>query len=144
MAYISARRLRAPRPRRRPRRHPRITALSVQHPLLVIPSPEALNAQLEPAFIPMSVVYFGTNREPVGSPEITDFGPNASIQSAIVFGKANITDDSMAANLEQTVALENLSSSTFWPAVQDEIVNGTPNHLFVYVHGFDYTYRETM
>jgi esterase/lipase superfamily enzyme len=86
-------------------------------------------------------VYFATNRAGIGSPP-TDFG--ATPASALTFGRADVADASAAADLLQPLTLNGLSSGNFWPALQDEIVQSQANHLFFYIHGFDYRFNESI
>jgi esterase/lipase superfamily enzyme len=92
----------------------------------------------------MTDVYFATSRAPIGDPDTTDFGPDPSQQAAIIFGKAVVADASQDADLEQAVALQNLSSGHFWQALQDEIVNASVSDLLLFVHGFDNSFRSAI
>jgi len=89
-------------------------------------------------------VYFATSREPFGQPQIVDFGANVNPLSSITFGRATVADASAEADLDQPVQLENLSNGTFWETIANEIVASPVDHLIVYLHGFDYTFRQTI
>lgn len=89
-------------------------------------------------------VYFGTNRNQIVSPVPnnfgTDFNPN---NGAVTFGRAvlqSVDDESEVGN--SNLAIDSLSPATFLPALQTEMVNGAPDHLLIYLHGFDYRFRE--
>ncbi|HEY1711140.1 MAG TPA: alpha/beta hydrolase [Rhizomicrobium sp.] len=86
-------------------------------------------------------VYFATSRTGIGSPP-TGFGSVPG--GTLTFGRADVTDASATADLLQPLTLTSLSSGTFWPALQDEIVQSQANHLFLYIHGFDYRFNESI
>lgn len=88
-------------------------------------------------------VYFGTNRNPITSAVPNNFGTDFDPGGAVTFGRAvmqSVDDESELGNSNLTV--DSLSPTTFLPALQKEIVNADPDHLLIYLHGFDYRFRE--
>ncbi len=88
-------------------------------------------------------VYFGTNRNPIASPVPNNFGTDFSPDGAVTFGRAvlaSVADESEIGN--SNLSIDALSPGTFRPALQAEIVGGAPDHLLIYLHGFDYRFRE--
>lgn len=89
-------------------------------------------------------VYFGTNRNPIASAVPNNFGTDFNPDNgAVTFGRAvlqSVDDESEIGN--SNLAVDSLSPTTFLPGLQSAIVNGDPNHLLIYLHGFDYRFRE--
>lgn len=90
-------------------------------------------------------VYFGTNRNPITSTVPNNFGTDFTPDGAVTFGRAvlkSVNDDSELGN--SNLSIDSLSPATFLPALQKEIVGGDPDHLLIYLHGFDYRFREVV
>src|SRR5690242_14355279 len=92
----------------------------------------------------MTPIYFATGRIPVNPPNPTDFGTDPNPLGTVTFGKALVADASATADLRQPLTLQQTSTGTFWEALQDEIVKGTARTLVLNLHGFDYTFGESI
>jgi esterase/lipase superfamily enzyme len=93
-----------------------------------------------------TTIYFATNREPVtdGSNPPTDFSATFH-KLGVTFGKAVVPDWSADAALEgQLFALSDLSSQTFLPGLVGEIVGADADQLLFTIHGFDYTFQDSI
>lgn len=94
----------------------------------------------------MTDIYFATNRAPAtnGPTPPVDFGPGFN-PLGMTFGKAvvaNPTADSVQPN--QLFPMQDLNGRTFGAASQADIVGGPNDHILVSLHGFDYTFQESI
>jgi esterase/lipase superfamily enzyme len=91
-------------------------------------------------------IYFATNREPItdGSNPPTDFSATFH-KLGVTFGKAAVPDWSAdSPPMGQLFTLSSLSSQTFLPGLIGEIVGADADQLLFTIHGFDYTFQESI
>ncbi|GAB2175663.1 alpha/beta hydrolase [Dongia sp. agr-C8] len=90
-------------------------------------------------------VYFGTNRNAILGPVPNNFGTDFSPSGGLTCGRAVITsvaDESEIGN--SNIAIDSVTPGGFSPLLQSEIAAGNAKHLLIYLHGFDYRFREVM
>lgn len=90
-------------------------------------------------------VYFGTNRNAILGPVPNNFGTDFSPDGSLACGRAVITslaDESEIGN--SNLAIDGIATGGFSPALQTEIASSAAKHLLIYLHGFDYRFREVL
>jgi esterase/lipase superfamily enzyme len=90
-------------------------------------------------------VYFATSRNQIAGPVPNNFGTDFNPDGGVIFGKSvvgRVDDESEIGN--SNLSIDRLSTVTFWQDLQDEVVEGGIDHLLVYLHGFDYRFREAV
>nr|WP_298684287.1 alpha/beta hydrolase [uncultured Dongia sp.] len=90
-------------------------------------------------------VYFATNRNKIESPVPNNFGTDFNVDGALVFGRAvlkSVADESELGN--SNLSIDALSPDDFSPTLRQAIVGQGADHLLIYLHGFDYRFRETV
>lgn len=90
-------------------------------------------------------VYFGTNRNAIPGPVPNNFGTDFSPNGGLACGRAvlgSVADESEIGN--SNITIDAVTPGGFSPALQAEIAGGNAKHLLIYLHGFDYRFREVM
>jgi hypothetical protein len=90
-------------------------------------------------------VYFATNRNLIGGAVPNNFGTDFSNDGSVTFGRAtfgSVKDESEIGNGNLTI--DKLSTATFLGDVADEIVADPADHMLIYLHGFDFRFREVV
>lgn len=90
-------------------------------------------------------VYFATNRNVIESPVPNNFGTDFNVNGVLMFGRAvlrSVKDESELGN--SNLAIDALAADDFSAPLQKEIIDNGADHLLLYLHGFDYRFRETV
>ena len=93
----------------------------------------------------MVSVYFCTNRNPLRTSIVNNFGTDFNPAPAMItYGVADVRSIKREGDLsEQNISVDDLTGDTFSPEIQEAIQDG-PDHLLISVHGFDYRFREAV
>ena len=92
-----------------------------------------------------SQVYFATNRNPIESAVPNNFGTDFHPQGGLSFGRAaiqSVTDESEIGN--SNLAIDEVKADGFSDKIKKAIVETGERHLLIYLHGFDYRFREVL
>lgn len=90
-------------------------------------------------------VYFATNRNPIDSAVPNNFGTDFDPSGGLSFGRATIgsvRDESEIGN--SNLAIDEVAAGAFTATLRDAIVDDGERHLLLYLHGFDYRFREAL
>jgi len=90
-------------------------------------------------------VYFATNRNPIESVVPNNFGTDFHPDGGLTFGRATIKsvkDESEIGN--SNLAIDEVSAVGFTEKLRNAIAENGERHLLLYLHGFDYRFREVM
>jgi esterase/lipase superfamily enzyme len=90
-------------------------------------------------------VYFGTNRNAIQGPVPNNFGTDFSSDGSLAYGRAviaSVADESEIGNAN--LAIDGVTAGGFSAALQAEIAGTSAKHLLIYLHGFDYRFREVL
>lgn len=88
-------------------------------------------------------VYFATNRNPIESAVPNNFGTDFHPDGGLTFGRAiiqSVTDESEIGN--SNLAIDEVKADGFSDKIRKAIVENGERHLLIYLHGFDYRFRE--
>lgn len=90
-------------------------------------------------------VYFATNRNPIESAVPNNFGTDFHPDGGLTFGRAviqSVKDESEIGN--SNLAIDEVSATGFTEKLRKAIAENGEKHLLLYLHGFDYRFREVM
>lgn len=90
-------------------------------------------------------VYFATNRNVIDSAVPNNFGTDFNADGTLMFGRAvlqSVKDESELGN--SNLAIDALAADNFAAPLQRAIVEEGADHLLLYLHGFDYRFREAV
>ncbi len=90
-------------------------------------------------------VLFATNRNQKPGVVANDFGTDFNPNHATVFGVCDVgavSDESEIGN--SNLSIDRLTIYNWLPDLRAGVTAGNADHLLVYVHGFDYEFREAM
>lgn len=86
------------------------------------------------------IVYFATSRK--ATPGGADFDTDLDPAGIVHFGKAEAPDLKQTDNIDVPVAISRLSTGSFWPDLQQDILKSS--NLLLFVHGFNFKFNEVI
>jgi esterase/lipase superfamily enzyme len=90
-------------------------------------------------------VYFATNRNPIESAVANNFGTDFHPDGGLTFGRATIQsvkDESELGN--SNLSIDEVTADGFSDRIRKAIVEQGEKNLLIYLHGFDYRFREVV